>query len=385
MNHDTVVFPRRSGGRQTLEAQAQFQHQLYELRNWMIRYHKRLGCAVSARGWCYALEQAGAITKDEFEKAGQFISDQRKAGNLPLDLVADDNARAMQGWDFYDDCSPKEYLVTHLRRALDQAEKYRPVSFWTTQTYYPIVMVEKSDLVSLFRQVLPQAVKIFNARGNADVNSRVKLLETVRWALSENLEPVILYAGDHDPSGLLISDGLKSWGVLGEIAKLLNMEDELRDLRIVRFALNQRQIEEGGFIKIPNLVTSQGKDLADPNHKDYNKPYVQNYLRTFGAWKVEANALVANPEYGRQLMHDALFQWLDQEGIDLWEEANNEEMQRTRAAADNVRRWLAALEKSGMLFNEMPLITPQEAQTLIQRQLPEGSSEPSDGGPVVDI
>lgn len=41
------------------------------------------------------------------------------------------------------------------------------------------------DLVGLFRPVLPQAVKIFTARGFADVNSRVELIRELMWAEEE--------------------------------------------------------------------------------------------------------------------------------------------------------------------------------------------------------
>lgn len=381
---DQIVFPRRPNGRQTAESTARFQLQLQILRDWMVRYYRRLGCAVSSRGWCYALETCGAIEdKNQFKMAGQAISDWRKSGDLPLFLVAEDGAREMKGFDWHDEVEPKAYLIDHLRRALDQAETYSPCSFWEHQSYYPIVMVEKSDLVGLFRQVLPGAVKIFNARGNADVNSRVKLLEECQWAIEHDLEPIILYAGDHDPSGLLISDELKSWGVLGEIAALLEMEKELEDLRIIRFGLNQKQVEEGGFIKIPNLVTSSGKDLADPNHKDHFKPYVQNYLRTYGSWKVEANALVANPEYGRHIMKEALYEWIDIDGVNQWEADNHEAMLNTKEAANRARQWLLTLERTGFLFGETPQLKPADAMKLIQKQLPPEKDD--ECGPVIDI
>ena len=52
------------------------------------------------------------------------------------------------------------------------------------------------------------------------------------------------------------------------------------------------------------------KRLADPKHPDHFKPYVQDYLKRFGARKVEANALVVRPEAGRELCRQAILRYV---------------------------------------------------------------------------
>ena len=71
-------------------------------------------------------------------------------------------------------------------------------------------------------------------------------------------------------------------------------------------ALYSDFIEANGLTWIDNLETSRGKSLADPKHPDHFRPYVQSYLKRFGARKVEANALVARPEAGRELCRQAI-------------------------------------------------------------------------------
>ena len=78
------------------------------------------------------------------------------------------------------------------------------------------------------------------------------------------------------------------------------------NLIVDRFGLNFDFIEAEGLSWSENLVTSSGEDLANERHPDHGKPYVQNYLRQFGARKVEANALVVRPEAGRCLCLDAV-------------------------------------------------------------------------------
>ena len=54
-----------------------------------------LNFRVSARGWCYLLEDYG-VPKGAFDWAAEQITVCRKRGLLPLDIVADDDARACE-------------------------------------------------------------------------------------------------------------------------------------------------------------------------------------------------------------------------------------------------------------------------------------------------
>ena len=53
---------------------------------------RTLDFAVSARGWCYILEEHG-LAKGDFDKAEAVINDARKAGLLPIDICAEDESR----------------------------------------------------------------------------------------------------------------------------------------------------------------------------------------------------------------------------------------------------------------------------------------------------
>lgn len=369
---NTVEFPRRARGRQSAEAEAAYYSSVIRLRRWMQNYVHRLGFAPSSRGWCYALESAGAITKGEFDMAIRTMAALRKSGHLPFSLVAADDARALDGFDNYSrEDTPEAFLLNRLKTAIKQSEAYRPVSYWEHQTYYPIVMVEKVDLVGLFRPVLPDAVKIFNARGFADVNSRVELIRELQWAEDNDLEPVLLYCGDHDPAGLMISDTLP--GQLAEIAETLGYYD-LEDLEIVRFGLNADQIEAAQLTWIDNLITSSGKDLASKRHPDHQKPYVQDYLAEHGARKVEANALIAAPELGREIMAEEIWCWLDEDAVRRWEEENASSIRRAKEQAACVTGWLGMLHSSGLLFTPSALLHGNDVAAAIKGALPAGGS-----------
>ena len=127
----------------------------------------------------------------------------------------------------------------------------------------------------------------------------------------------MLYAGDFDPGGLSISGFLHD--------NLKDLEDQVGwypdNLVIDRFGLNYSFIEELRLTWIENLETSSGSRLDDPRHADHRKPYVQNYIREFGARKVEANALVTRPEEGRQLCRDTILEYLPETAPEDYEKA----------------------------------------------------------------
>jgi hypothetical protein len=105
------------------------------------------------------------------------------------------------------------------------------------------------------------------------------------------------------------------------------------NLTIDRFGLNLDFVKEHDLTWIDNLETGSGKDLADPNHPDHYKPYVQDHMEMCGgARKVEANALVARPEAGRDLCRRAILKYLDLDGIRRYEERLAEERERVKEA-----------------------------------------------------
>jgi hypothetical protein len=71
---------------------------------------------------------------------------------------------------------------------------------------------------------------------------------------------------------------------------------------------------------VDNLETGSGGRLDDPNHPDHHKPYVQNYLRRFGARKVEANALVIRPAARRALCRQAIERYLPADALRGYQE-----------------------------------------------------------------
>jgi hypothetical protein len=139
------------------------------------------------------------------------------------------------------------------------------------------------------------------------------------------------------------------------LAKVLDWEVELELMalneQIVRFGLNAEFVDNAGLLWIDGLETSSGDNLADPNHKHHQFPYVQDYLRQYGTRKVEANALIANPTAARALMRDELWQWLSHAGHRQWDKENKAASDEASGHVDAITRMLAMFDSVGALYN----------------------------------
>jgi hypothetical protein len=189
------------------------------------------------------------------------------------------------------------------------------------------MVVEKSTLKSLFDPVCAEFdVPLATAGGWSDINMRADMMRRFEEWESEGNQCVLLYCGDHDPGGLLISDFLRA--NMEELENAVGWSPE--DLIIERFGLHFEFIEEHGLTWIDNLITKKGICLSNPKHRDHDKSYVQSYLAHFGAHKVGGEALVKVPEAGRDLCRQAILKYVPEDAPAAYEE-------KLDAARDEVR------------------------------------------------
>jgi hypothetical protein len=285
---------------------------------------------ISSRGWCYQLEGYGAITKAEFARAEDLINECRRTGLLPIDFVAEEEARAFSGIEEPTSVSPEQYLGHLLKEALNAEEYYTP-DWWEGEQYYIQMIVEKIDLKALFAPVCDQFhIPIATTRGWSSMLQRAEYARRFRQAEDKGLQCVLLYCGDHDPDGLRISECLRR--NLDEL-KGITWEDGVEGynpakLIIDRFGLNHDFIEKNHLTWIDNLITGSGMNLASPTHPNYDLAYVQEYLHKFGAKKCEANALVVRSREAGELCRRAIEAYLGSDGFSRFE-SKRERIRRT--------------------------------------------------------
>ena len=330
-------------GRHTAERVAAYEARVSAWCSRLLEIMPRLDFNPGSRGWCYIMESHG-LSKGDFDSAEKLIARCRKDGLLPLDFCGDDDgARAFIGIEKLDDPDPEDEAqswIDHLRGA---HESYDPVSFWDYQDNYVEVLVEKIGLRNLFAPICAKyRVPLGNSKGSWSIWQRVKLLERFAARQAEGKDCVLLYCGDHDIHGLRISTHLRA-----------NLEDvlpafkaaypdhadfDLDGVEIERFGLDADFITAQGLTWTEGLITGSGMDLGDPAHRKNGDHDVQSYIARFGERKVEADALVARPDAGRDLCERAILKFIDLDGVEEFEEERRQKREEMRAALDQLLR-----------------------------------------------
>jgi len=274
-----------------------------------------IGFPVSARGWCYLMEQKNYVDKSQFDKIEEVINKCRKEGLLPVDFVAEEDARSFAGLEKPSRETMKELLSQRLSAVLYGHWYFTP-DWLEGETYYIQVLVEKVDLKTMFKPVCGDYhIPIANAKGWQSILQRAEYARRFQEAERRDLKCVLLYAGDFDPDGLRISSVMrKNLEQVKDIAWADGEEGYDPDgLIIERVALNYDFIQQQNYTWIDNLITGSGKDLANKKHQNFKLPYVQDYLQQFGERKCESNVMVTTPNIARQLLRTAIEKYL---GVD---------------------------------------------------------------------
>lgn len=147
---------------------------LLEFATLLKQLSERIGFRVSSRGWCYILEQNGAITKDQFDKVETWVNRCRRRGVLPIDFVAEEDARKFKGIETPADISPVADLLGWIE-AIESAANHYAVDWWVGEKYYVQMVVEKIDLVTLFRPVCAKYhIPIANSKGWSSMLQRAE-------------------------------------------------------------------------------------------------------------------------------------------------------------------------------------------------------------------
>lgn len=347
-------------------------HNLQEFADKLLEISAQIGRKVSARGWCYILEGNRFINKDQFDKVEGLINNCRKAGLIPVDFVAEEKAREFDGVVEPDTVPVVEDAAGWLRGLLNQAEHYNP-DWWQGEKYYIQIIVEKVDLVDLFLPVCKRfKIPIANSKGWGSVLQRATYARRFKAAEERGLKCVLLYCDDHDPDGLRISEFLRS--NLADLSDVVWEDGEPgydpSDLIIDRFGLNYDLIQRLGLTWIDNLITGSGLNLASAHHKNYKMPYLQDYLKSIGERKCEANSIVIRPREAEALCLAAILKYLGDDAPD-----------RFRKKRERVRReYNAFLKNSGLkdaVDSAMEIISDYDPSSYIDEE-PEDDNDNDD-------
>lgn len=199
------------------------------------------------------------------------ISRARLAGLLDWDHMVD-RSRRLGEWASWE--NPEELLEENV--AVYTIDK------WADQKYRVEVWVEKDALADVVMQaVRPWQVPYFSCRGYTSTSSLWEAGNRLAGYQDDGQTPVIIYLGDHDPSGLDMTRDI------GERTRLF-----MGGVDVQRIALSIEQVEEFRLPPNPTKVTDSRSPLYMARHgrksweldalkPDYIKAIIEAKIETY--------------------------------------------------------------------------------------------------------
>ena len=224
-----------------------------------------------------------------------LVGDGRMTGYIDWAMIQDRNRETVQQahWD-----TPAAIV-----RAA--AKQFR-IDKWSRQPYHIEVMVEKDALSGILLPVCQRLdIALTACKGYNSLSNMYEAGKRLWYHLTDQkAAPIILYLGDHDPSGIDMTRDIK---------ERLHLFSGIYGLRVMRLALNFGQVAEMNPPENPAKQT--------------DSRYVR-YVEEFGesSWELDA----VEPATLVQLVQDAVINLRDD---DLWAEAVAEE-DKGRAALE---------------------------------------------------
>lgn len=271
-----------------------------EIANAIIEEYAAQGFDLTLRQLYYQMVARGYIENSErsYKNFGNTVNDARLAGLIDWNHIVD-RTRNLRENSHFDDPSD-------IMRAA--ANSYQ-IDKWQRQPYRVEVWVEKDALTGVVEPVCQQLdIPYFACRGytsQSEAWSAARRL--MRWRDRGQI-PVVLYLGDHDPSGLDMTRD-----VVDRLVRFAGGID------VSRLALNWDQVEQYN---------------PPPNPAKLTDSRVKAYIVQFGKSSWELDAL--NPTTLAGIIESAVTRFLDPV---LWAEAIAEEKEGLDLLSRAAEQW----------------------------------------------
>ena len=251
------------------------------------------GFTLTLRQLYYQFVSRGWIenTQNGYVKIKKIVNDGRLSKLIDWDAIEDRtrNLESNTHWD-----SPSEIIENCYY-------SYR-IDKWANQKYHVEVWIEKEALAGVIEGICKRLdVSWFCCRGNPSQSEMYKAGKRLKVSLDKKQTPVILYFGDHDPTGVDMTRDVK------ERLDLFSGYE----IQVDRIALNMDQIKK--YELPPNLTK-----MTDTRAKKYCEKYGDKL-------SVELDAL--NPQILITLVEKSVIKYRDDS---LWEESIHKEDRERR-------------------------------------------------------
>ena len=233
-----------------------------------------------------------------YKKLGDVISNGRLGGYIDWNAIVDRGRVPVMppAWS-----SPEDILES-------AARSYR-LDRWEGQKHHVEVWCEKDALSSVIEPVCERYhVRFMANRGYSSSTAMYDAAQRLSDAADERGKwPVVIYLGDHDPSGM---------DMTRDIRDRLELMSHGLDIEVDRLALNYDQVQEYS---------------PPPNPAKLQDSRAQQYVRLYGTESWELDAL--EPQVLDQMISSAIERFLDLDLYDRTVEQEEEGREAIREAA----------------------------------------------------
>ena len=250
---------------------------LIDTANEIITDYQAAGYDLTLRQLYYQFVSRGFIanTEKEYNKLSVLISNARLAGMISWRAIVDRTRTSRSNSHFTD---PGDILST-------AAETYK-LDTRADQDSYIEVWIEKEALIGVIEPVCRELdVRYLACKGYLSQSAMWAAAQRIIEKNNDDQKAVVLYLGDHDPSGLDMSRDVQS---------RLNLFRA--DVKVDRIALNMDQIEQ--YNPPPNPAKA-----TDKRYEVYAADYGQE------CWELDA----LEPKVIAELIEDAVGEYTDEE------------------------------------------------------------------------
>lgn len=238
-------------------------------------------------------------TMKNYKRLGDLINDGRMAGHIDW-LAIEDRGRALNVLSHWS--SPAD-IISSARRS------YR-LDHWAGQEYRPEVWVEKEAMEGVLERICNRLdVPFFATKGYNSQSSEWEAARRFERYIGQAQTPIILYLGDHDPSGIDMKRDHEE-----------RLELFMGGVHVERIALNMDQI------RLYNPPPNPAKD-SDSRYAAYAEEH------GYESWELDA----LDPQVISDLIENAVSAYRDD---DLYDAIVSQEKEQLRILEGAERRWL---------------------------------------------
>lgn len=245
----------------------------------VLEEYARLGYAITLRQLYYQLVSRDLLPNEqrEYKRLGTLLTKAREAGYVDWDAIVDRGRSVVR---------PAEWADTG--EILTGAAQQFRLDRWQGQPYYVEVWCEKDALSSVIEPVARRYhVRFMANRGYSSATAMYDAAKRVEEAAEEGKHPVVIYLGDHDPSGIDMSRDIED--------RLLKLSWYTR-MSNDRLALNFDQVAQ---YRLP------------PNPAKLTDSRATGYIAAFGMESWELDAL--DPQTLDGMIAGAIEKYLDRD------------------------------------------------------------------------